>query len=85
MARGLPWGTVGCVYFDDGYTDLAEGAETYLGIRFDLGGGNQRGWLGVVRMGPELDALAWGYEMEPEVPRGDSGHAGASGRMHFGH
>ena len=68
MASGLPRATLGCVYFEGGYTNLPEGVEPYLGIRFDLGGGYQHSWLGVVHTGPELDAFAWGYETEVGVP-----------------
>ena len=45
-----------------------EGAPTYLGVRFDLGGGFHYGWIGVVRTGALLDVFAWGYETEPGVP-----------------
>lgn len=68
IPSGLPWGAEGTVYFEGGYTNLPEGVETYLGMRFDLGGGYQHGWVGVVRTGPELDAFAWGYETEVGVP-----------------
>ncbi len=47
---------------------LPEGEQTYLGVRFDQGGGYQYGWIGVVRTGIELDAFAWGYETTPGVP-----------------
>ncbi len=43
---------------------LPEGDPTYLGVRFDLGSGNQYGWFGVVRTGYDLDAFAWGYETD---------------------
>jgi len=66
-------GTMWSLY--GGYTHLPPGApllpenqETYLGVRFDLGGGSQYGWIGVIRTGIELDAFAWGYETEPGVP-----------------
>ena len=47
---------------------LPEGVDAYLGVRFDVGVGEQYGWIGVVRTGQELDAFAWGYETEPGVP-----------------
>ena len=45
-----------------------EGVEKYLSVKFDLGGGDQFGWIGVVRTGNLLDAFAWGYETTPGVP-----------------
>jgi len=48
--------------------ELPEGVATYLGVRFDLGGGDQYGWIGVERTGLSLDAFAWGYETEAGVP-----------------
>ena len=47
---------------------LPEGVNAYLGVRFDVGVGEQYGWIGVVRTGQELDVFAWGYETEPGVP-----------------
>ena len=52
----------------DPNTLLPEGEEIYLGVVFDLGAGDQFGWIGVVRTGITLDAFAWGYETEPGVP-----------------
>jgi len=52
----------------DPETLLPEGQATYLGIRFDLGAGDQYGWIGVVRNGAELEAFAWAYERDPGVP-----------------
>ena len=49
-------------------TNLPEGLETYLGVRFDLGAGQQYGWIGIVRTGTQLDTFAWGYETEAGVP-----------------
>ena len=49
-------------------TNLTEGEQSYIGVRFDLGSGWQHGWIGVVRTGSELDAFAWGYETEPGIP-----------------
>jgi len=51
-----------------GNSELPEGLATYLGVRFDLGAGDQYGWIGVVRTGMELDTFAWGYETEAGVP-----------------
>jgi len=67
IPSGLPLGSQGYVQFY-GYSDLPEGQQTYLGVRFDLGSGDQYGWIGVVRTGPDLDAFAWGYETDPGVP-----------------
>ena len=48
---------------------LTPGEQTYLGARFDLGGGWQYAWIGVyVGADYVLDAFAWGYETEPGVP-----------------
>jgi len=65
----------GFAWFDSGFindvvwgSQLPEGEETYLGVRSDLGGGWQYGWVGVVRTDFVLDAFAWGYETEVGVP-----------------
>ncbi len=58
---------------DYGGFDFPEGVAVYLGTR---AGGNycsfygtcQYGWIGVVRTGEELEAFAWGYESDLEVP-----------------
>ncbi len=49
---------------------LPEDTPTYLGTRFDLGSGDQHGWIGVVYSSTDhtLDAFAWGYETEVGVP-----------------
>ncbi len=51
---------------------LPEGVPIYLGVKFDLGAGDQYGWVGVVRGGnllpSQLDAFAWGYETDVGVP-----------------
>lgn len=47
---------------------LPEGAQTYLGVRFDTGAGWQYAWVGVVRTGQQVEAFAWGYESDPGVP-----------------
>ena len=49
-------------------TLLPEGEEVYLGVSFDLGAGDQYGWIGLVRTDVEVDAFAWGYETEVGVP-----------------
>ncbi len=74
----IPPGAPGASFGGAGFIDvtypgyegslLSEGQQTYLGVRFDQGGGNQYGWIGVVRTGLELDAFAWGYETEVGVP-----------------
>ncbi len=67
---GTTWPTSpGYIFYDYfGGSLLPEGTQTYLGARFDLGDGNQYGWIGVVRTGLALDAFAWGYETDPGVP-----------------
>jgi len=77
-ALGIPDPTATLVFDDSvnviqpygGYCSplIPEGVPSYLGIRFDLGGGTQYGWIGVTRTGLELDAFAWGYETTPGVP-----------------
>ena len=49
-------------------SNLVDGQESYLGVRFDLGSGWQHGWIGIEKNGIALDAFAWGYETEPGVP-----------------
>lgn len=68
IPSGAPWDFVGTTYYPGYGSELPEGQAVYLGVRFDLGGGNQYGWVGVVRTGIELDAFAWAYETEPGVP-----------------
>ncbi len=68
IPSGLPWSHNGYVYYPGLGGGTPEGAPSYLGVRFDLGGGNQYGWIGVVRSGIALDAFAWGYETEAGVP-----------------
>jgi len=69
IPSGAPWsdGNV-YIYYPGLGSQLPEGQETYLAGRFDLGGGYQYAWIGVVRTGLELDAFAWGYETEAGVP-----------------
>jgi len=70
IPSGFSWAPQGYVYYPGYGSQLPEGQQTYLGVRFDLGSGNQYGWIGVVRTGIELDAFAWGYETDPGVPIG---------------
>lgn len=46
-------------------SNLVDGQQAYLGVRFDLGSGWQYGWIGVVKNGIGLDAFAWAYETDP--------------------
>ncbi len=60
------------IYWPGYGSELPEGVETYVGVRFDPGDGWHYGWIGVERNGITLDAFAWGYESvagEP-VPAG---------------
>lgn len=75
IPSGAPWGGNGYTYYPGYGSELPEGEATYLGVRFDLGSGNQYGWIGVVRTGNELEAFAWGYESDPGEPMA----AGAEG------
>jgi hypothetical protein len=61
------WTSHGFVMFEGFGSELPEGVETYLGIRFDLGDGYRHGWIGVVRTGFDLETFAWGYETTPGV------------------
>ncbi len=70
IPSGTAWGSDQYIYYPGYGSELPEGQQTYLGVRFDLGSGSQYGWIGVVRTGIELDAFAWGYETEPGVPIG---------------
>ena len=65
----------GASWYNGGYTfspyygsSLPEGEAKYVALRFDLGSGNQYGWIGVVREGLESEAFAWGYETVPGEP-----------------
>ena len=69
---GTAWssGANPIAYFSGFGTLLPTALETYLGFKFDLGSGDQYGWIGVV-MDPTdhtLDPFAWGYETDPGVP-----------------
>ena len=66
IPSGFSWLNQGFGYYY-GPALLPEG-DSYFGIRFDLGGGYQYGWIGVIRTGSHLDAFAWGYETDPGVP-----------------
>ncbi len=68
IPRGLPRSNKGYTFYPGLGSQLREGQATYLGVRFDLGGGDQYGWIGVVRTGYQLDAFAWGYETEAGEP-----------------
>jgi hypothetical protein len=67
ISDSLSWSSLGYTAYTGYGSYLPEGTPTYLGVRFDLGGGNQFGWIGVVRDGFQLDAFAWGYETEVGV------------------
>ncbi len=69
IPSGLSWASQGFAYHvaHPDLSEIDEGIETYLGVGFDLGAGDQYGWLGVVRTGMELELFAWGYETEPGV------------------
>jgi len=62
------WLGHGFVMFEGFGSELPEGQETYLGIRFNSPDGYRHGWIGVVRTGFDLETFAWGYETEPGVP-----------------
>ncbi len=68
IPSGPSWGSSGMIYYTGLGSELAEGQDTYLGVRFDLGSGWQYGWIGGVRSGMELETFAWGYETTPGVP-----------------
>jgi len=79
IPSGFLWYSYGFTNFNygGGYESLLpEGVPTYLGVRFNLGAGNQYGWIGVVRTGAQLEAFAWGHETDPGVPIA-AGAAGA--------
>jgi hypothetical protein len=65
---GQYWDRYGFVEYAGSGPLIPEGQPSYLGVRFDVGAGDQYGWIGVVRDGLELDAFAWGYETEPGEP-----------------
>jgi MYXO-CTERM domain-containing protein len=67
ISGSLNWNNLGYAAYTGYDSLLPEGTPTYIGVRFDLGGGNQFGWIGVVRTGFELEAFAWGYETEAGV------------------
>ena len=67
IPSGLPWRFSGYTYHYYYGSLLSEGVPTYLGVRFDVGEGNQYGWIGVVRTGSELETFAWGFETNPGV------------------
>lgn len=52
----------------DPASDFEEGVPSYIGVRFNLGAGDQFGWIGVVRNGPFVDPFAWAYETTPGLP-----------------
>ncbi len=68
--EGVSWKDFGYVYYPAGPGSLLpEGLQTYVGIRFPIGGNTHYGWIGVVRQNTyELETFAWGYETEPGVP-----------------
>lgn len=63
IPSGAPFsnGLQAYVYYNGLGSEIAADTATYLGVRFDLGAGFQYGWIGVTRIGMELDAFAWGY------------------------
>jgi hypothetical protein len=68
-SAGYSYTTYYYAYYHAGIrTLLPEGVPTYLGIKFDMGFGDQYGWIGVVRTGQTTDAFAWGYETVPGMP-----------------
>lgn len=68
------WSGSSYQWFDGQYpptgTLLPLDTPTYLGVRFDLGDGDQYGWIGVTYSSADhtLDAFAWGYQTTPGVP-----------------
>ena len=71
IPSGLTWGPEGLVYWPGVGSELPDGVQTYLGVRFNPGDGFHYGWIGVTRTGASdefLDAFAWGYETEAGVP-----------------
>lgn len=62
------WSSEAFIYYDGYGSQLPEGAQTYLGVRFNPGDGVHYGWIGVVRDGMGLEAFAWAYETEAGVP-----------------
>ena len=69
IPSGLPWAQGGSI-ITPGFSEMniPDVGTGYLGVRFDLGAGDQFGWIGVNRSGNQLDAFAWGYETEPGAP-----------------
>ena len=67
VPSGLNTATGALIVFPGFGEAFPEGEPHYLGVQFDLGGGTQYGWIGVTRIGLELDAFAWAYETEPGV------------------
>lgn len=67
IPSGAQWGGDPLVYYAGFGSALPENVATYVGIRFNLGGGSQYGWIGIVRSGSALDAFAWGFESTPGV------------------
>lgn len=68
-ASGFAWSNFAYNYYGGYESGLpADAMPFYLGVRFDLGNGDQYGWIGVVNDGPQMEAFAWGYETEPGVP-----------------
>ena len=70
IPSGIGWGTFGYANYPGYPSPLPYDEETYLGVKFDLGPGDQYGWIGVVFSSADytLDAFAWGYETDVGVP-----------------
>ncbi len=70
IPSGFPWMSFGYTNYPGCPSPLPYDVETYLGVSFDLGSGDQYGWIGVVFSSADytVDAFAWGYETEVGVP-----------------
>jgi hypothetical protein len=68
IPSGAGWNRTAYAYYTGYGYAMPAGVPAYLGVRFNLGQGNQYGWIGVIREGHGLDAFAWGYETQPGVP-----------------
>jgi len=75
------WNRWGFIAMADYTSLLPEGAEAYLGLRFDpgMGDGLHYGCIGVVRRGAALDAFMWGFDLDPAIPEPSSLSMLASG------
>ncbi len=70
IPSGAPWDNAGYANYPGYSYGLPYDVPTYIGVKFDLGSGDQYGWIGVVFASADFtaDAFAWGYETEVGVP-----------------